>query len=354
MNREKSFNIIRTLFSMTAAILVAFIIIVMVSDNPFESIKIFLINPLTSKRYIGNIIEAAIPLIFSGLSMSLLFRTGLFNLGGEGVFYMSGIVGSILAIWLKLPPILLPLACFTASALTGIVVMLVPGVLRAKYGANEMVTSLMMNSIVLGIGSYILNNILRDPSVANLVSYKYNSAALLPVILKGTRVHAGFLIALIFALFVYIYIYKTRSGYEIRVTGTNSKFAKYSGINVTKVIIMVHVLAGAVAGVGGMVECLGLHRRFEWTGLPGYGFDGCMIAMLANNNPFGVVGASLFVGYLRVGADLVNRSADVPTEMIAILQSLIILLISAEKLLKKYRQRWIEKDVKEADLEGAS
>ncbi|MBF4691987.1 ABC transporter permease [Fusibacter ferrireducens] len=354
MNREKSFNIIRTLFSMVAAILVAFIIIVMVSKNPFESIQIFLLKPLTSKRYIGNIIEAAIPLIFSGLSISLLFRTGLFNLGGEGVFYFSGIIGSILAIWLKLPPILLPLACFTASAIAGTAVMLVPGILRAKYNANEMVTSLMMNSIVLGIGSYILNNILRDPSVANLVSYKYNSDALLPVILKGTRVHAGFLIALLCAALVYVYIYKTRSGYEIRVTGTNPKFAQYSGINVTKVIIMVHVLAGAIAGVGGMVECLGLHRRFEWTGLPGYGFDGCMIAMLANNNPFGVVGASLFVGYLRVGADLVNRSADVPTEMIAILQSLIILLISAEKLLKKYRQRWIEKDVKEVNHEVAS
>jgi len=352
MSREKSFNIIRTVFSMMAAILVAFIIITMVSDQPVESIKIFLLKPFTSKRYFGNIIETAVPLIFSGLSMAVLFRTGLFNLGGEGVFYISGVTGSLIAIWLQLPPVIFPLVCIAVSALTGIAVMLVPGVLKAKYGANEMVTSLMMNSIMLGIGSYVLNNIMRDPNVATLVSYKYRSAALLPVIIKGTRVHAGFLIAILFAVLVYIYIFKTKSGYEIRVTGTNAKFAKYSGINVTKVIIMVHVLAGAIAGCGGIIECLGMHKRFEWNGLPGYGFDGCMIAMLANNNPIGVVGAALFVAYLRVGADLVNRSADVPTEMIAILQSLIILFISAEQLLKKYKQRWIEKDVKEVKHEG--
>ncbi len=352
MSREKSFNIIRTVISMLAAILVAFIIITMVSDNPLESIKIFLFDPITSKRYIGNIIETAIPLIFSGLSMAILFRTNLFNLGSEGVFYISGVTGSLLAIWLQLPLVIFPLVCIIVGALTGIAVMLVPGVLRAKYGANEMVTSLMMNSIMLGIGSYVLNNVMRDPNVATMVSYKYRSASLLPVIISGTRIHAGFLIALLFTVLVYLYIYKTKSGYEIRITGTNAKFAKYSGVNVTKVIIMVHVVAGAIAGCGGIIETLGMHRRFEWTGLPGYGFDGCMIAMLANNNPFGVVGAALFVGYLRVGADLVNRSADVPTEMIAILQSLIILLISAEKFLNKYRQIWIEKDVKEVKHEG--
>ena len=121
------------------------------------------------------------------------------------------------------------------------------------------------------------------------------------------------------------------------MTGNNAKFASYSGINVTKVIIIVHLAAGAIAGAGGLIECIGMHKRFEWTALPGYGFDGAMIAMLAGNNPLGV---------LRIGADLVNRSSDIPTEMIAILQSIIILLISAERFLHKYKQNWIEKEVK--------
>lgn len=352
MSRERTFNMLRTAVSMIAAMLVAFIIILFVSDQPVESIKIFLVQPFSSRRYLGNIVETAIPLIFSGLSMALLFQAGLFNLGGEGVFFMSGIAGSLVAIWFQLPFYIFPFVCIAAGAVTGILVMLVPGILKAKYGANEMVTSLMMNNIAYGIGCYILNNIMRDPSVSSLVSYKYRKAALLPTVISGTRVHLGLMIAILCVVIIYIFLYKTKGGYEVRATGTNIRFAKYSGIRVTKVIILVHIIAGAVAGCGGIVECLGLHKRFEWTALPGYGFDGAMIAMLANNNPFGVVGAALFVGYLRVGADLVNRFADVPTEMIAILQSLIILLISAEKFLHKYKQAWIEKDVKIGEVKN--
>lgn len=352
MNREKSFNILRTATAMLAAILVAFVIIILISEQPVQSILVFLLQPFSTGRYIGNIIETAIPLIFSGLSMAILFQTSLFNLGGEGVYFMAGIAGSIVAIWLKLPVFIFPLVCLLVGAGTGILVMLVPGVLRAKFNANEMVTSLMMNNICYGVGCYILNNIMRDPTVSTLVSYKYRTAAMLPTIIKGTRVHVGILIAIFCAVCVYLFLYKTKWGLQVRATGANAKFAKFSGMNVTKVIILVHVIAGAVAGCGGIVECLGLHRRFEWTALPGYGFDGAMIAMLANNNPLGVIGAAVFVAYLRVGADLVNRFADVPTEMIAILQTLIILLISAEKFLHKYKQKWIEKDIQIGEVQN--
>ena len=346
MSRERSFNIIRTAVAMLVAILVAFVIIVLVSDQPVESIKIFLLRPFSTKRYLGNIVETAVPLIFSGLAMAIMFRANLFNLGGEGIFFIAGITGSIAAIWPQLPPIVFPIVCIMAGALTGILVMLIPGVLKAKYGASEMVTSLMMNNILLGVGLYLLNNMMRDPQVASLVSYQYRSNALLGNIIPGTRVHVGFLIALACAFAAYVFLFKSKWGYEIRMVGNNGRFASYSGINVTKVIIIVHVVAGAIAGMGGIIECLGMHRRFEWTALPGYGFDGAMIAMLAGNHPIGVIGAAFFVSYLRVGADLVNRASDVPTEMIAILQSIIILLISAERFLHKYKQHWIEKEEK--------
>lgn len=346
MSREKSFAIIRTTVSMGIAILVAFIIILLVSDSPLESIRTFIIGPFTGKRYLGNIVETATPLIFSGLSMAILFQTSLFNLGGEGVFFIAGVMASLPAIWLTGLGGLHPVLCILVGGLVGSVVMLVPGFLKAKYNANEMVTSLMMNNILLGVGCYILNNVMRDSDVASLVSYKYRSSALLPKLISGTRVHAGLLLALACVVLVHLFLYKSKWGYEIRVTGNNKKFAKYSGINVVKVILVAHIVAGFIAGCGGAAECLGVHKRFEWTALPGYGFDGAMIAMLANNNPFGVVGAALFVAYLRVGADLVNRYSDIPTEMIAILQCIIILLISAERFLHKYKQRWIEKEVK--------
>lgn len=346
MSRERSFTIIRTAVSMLVAILVAFVIILLVSDQPVESIKIFLLRPFSSKRYLGNIVETAVPLIFSGLAMAIMFKASLFNLGGEGIFFIAGITGSIMAIWPKLPPVAFPIVCIMVGAVTGMAVMLIPGVLKAKYGASEMVTSLMMNNILLGVGLYLLNNMMRDPKVASLVSYKYRTNALLGTIIPGTRIHAGFLIALACAFLSYLFLFKSKWGYEIRMVGNNKKFASYSGINVTRVIIIVHLVAGAIAGMGGIIECLGMHKRFEWTALPGYGFDGAMIAMLAGNNPIGVIGAAFFVSYLRIGADLVNRTSDIPTEMIAILQSIIILLISAERFLHKYKQNWIEKEAK--------
>lgn len=345
MNREKSFQILRTAVAMLAAVLVAFVIIIIMSEEPIEAIMVFLLKPFSSLRYIGNILETTIPLIFSGLAMAILFQTNLFNLGGEGVFFSAGIVGSILAIWLDLPFFLFPMVCLIAGALIGAGIMLIPGVLKAKFDANEMVTSIMMNNICYGIGCYILNNIMRDPNVSTMVSFKYQSNARLMPVIPGTRVHIGLFIALAMAVLLYIFLYKTKSGLQIRTVGVNKKFAHYTGTNVTKIIIMVHVIAGLIGGLGGIIECLGLHQRFEWTSLPGYGFDGCMIAMLAGNNPIGVVGSALFVAYLRVGADLTNRFVDIPTEMISILQTIIILLISAERFLHKYKQKWIEKDV---------
>lgn len=346
MSRERSFQLIRTAVSMVVAMAVAFVIILLVSDKPVESLRIFLVSPFSSKRYLGNIVETAVPLIFSGLSMAILFRANLFNLGGEGIFFIAGSAGSAAAIWLKLPPVLFPLACIITGAIVGMAVMLIPGILRARYGANEMVTSLMMNNILLGVGLYLLNNVMRDPKLATLVSYKYRKNALLATVVPGTRIHAGFLIAIGCSILVYVFLFKSKWGYEIRTTGNNPRFARYSGIRVAKVILLVHLVAGAVAGAGGVIECIGMHKRFEWTSLPGYGFDGAMIAMLAGNHPIGVLGAAFFVSYLRVGADLVNRSSDVPTEMIAILQSIIILLISAERFLHKYKQNWIEKEVR--------
>lgn len=346
MNRERSFNILRTAVALLIALLVAYLIIFLVSDTPLEAVKIFTLGPFDSMRHMGNIVEAAIPLIFSGLAMAVVFQASLFNLGAEGIYYIAGALVSIIAIFMPMPAGIHPLVIILAGGVIGALVMAIPGVLKAKLGASELVTSLMLNNILLGVGLWLLTNFLRDPATGSQISYKFEKTAQLPKIISGTRIHLGLIIALVCVVLTYMFLYRTKWGYEIRMTGLNGDFARYSGINTAKVIILAHVVSGVLAGMGGAIETIGLHQRFEWTALPGYGFDGAMIAMLAGNNPFGVVGAALFVAYLRVGADMVARLSDVPTEMVAILQALIILLVSAERFLHKYRQKWIEKGVK--------
>ena len=219
MNREQRFNFIRTLVSVFIAIVLAFGMILLISDQPLEALKTFVLGPLSNKRYIGNIIEMAIPLIFSGLAMSVVFQASLFNLGSEGIFYISGAVSAAVAIFVPMPTIFHQLVVIMAGAMVGAVVAFIPGVMKAKWNASELVTSLMLNNIVFGIGLYFLNYKLRDINAMSVVSYEMQESALLPRIIPGTRIHFGLIIALVAVAVVYMILYKTKWGYEIRMTG---------------------------------------------------------------------------------------------------------------------------------------
>jgi len=348
MFKLKYFEAIRTSAVIVISLAIAFVIISLVSSQPVKTIGIFLWEPLSSKGHIGNVIEMAIPLMFTGLAVSLLFRANMFNLGAEGIFYFSGIVASILAIHLTLNGWMHPIAAIAAGSITGALLSAIPGILKAKWNANELVTSLMFNNILFGVGLYLLNYHLRDAQAFANVSYKFEKTAQLSKIFTGTRIHTGLIIVLLLIVAAHLFLYRTKWGYELRMTGVNREFARYSGMKTAKVIIVVHLIAGFIAGMGGSVEVLGMYSRFQWTSLPGYGLDGALVAMLAKNNPLSVIASALFLAYIRIGADLMARLSDVPSEMISIIQAVIILLISAEQFLKFWKNRMLLREAKGA------
>ncbi|RRD93598.1 ABC transporter permease [Clostridiales bacterium COT073_COT-073] len=345
MNLEKKFEMIRTLTAVVISLLVGFLIILLVGREPVQTIFYFVLGPVTKFRYLGNVIELAIPLIFSGLATALLFTSGLFNLGSEGIFYFGGLLAAIVGITLRLPSFIHPLVGILTSALAGMAVMAVIGFFKARYNASELVISLMFNSILYGVGLYILNYNFRDPSVSGFASLKLQTTALLTNIIPRTRIHSGLLLALAMAGFCHVFLYHTKWGYEIRMQGLNFKFAEYAGMKPAKIILLTSLLAGALAGMGGAVEISGMYERFRWAALPGLGFDGALIAMLAKNKPLNVIGAAVFLAYIRIGADLMARMTDIPSEMIYILQAVIILLISGRRFLENYRQRALIREV---------
>ncbi|AIQ43651.1 ABC transporter permease [Paenibacillus sp. FSL R7-0297] len=348
MFRAKYFEAVRTAAVIVIALIIAFLIISLVSDQPLKTIGIFLLEPFSTKGHIGNVIEMAIPLMFTGLAVSLLFRANMFNLGAEGIFYFSGVVASVLAIHLSLNSWLHPLVAILAGSITGALLSAIPGILKAKWNANELVTSLMFNNILFGVGLYLLNYHLRDAKAFANVSFKFEKTAQLSKLFAGTRIHTGLIIVLVLIVLAHLFLYRTKWGYELRMTGVNREFARYSGMKTAKVIILVHLIAGFIAGMGGSVEVLGMYSRFQWTSLPGYGLDGALVAMLAKNNPLSVIVSALFLAYIRIGADLMARLSDVPSEMISIIQAVIILLISAEQFLKFWKNRMLLKEAKEA------
>lgn len=284
MNSAKKFDMVRTVFSVLIALAISFMIIFMVSDQPLEAIKYLLIGPFTNKRSMGNVVESMIPLIFTGTGVCIMFSANQINLAGEGAFHIGGLIASCVAIKLT-ATFVSPFMALLCAGLVGALFTAIPAIMKITTTASEMVSSLMINYLALYFGNYMLNNVIGDPK-ASAASYKLADAAELPVLIPGTRVHLGIIIAIAVAVLGYFFLYRTKMGYELRLAGENEEFAKYSGVSIVKVIMISQLLGGFVAGLGGGVEMLSpIYSRFTWTSLLGYGWDAIIICTLSKKNP---------------------------------------------------------------------
>ena len=347
MKREYLFETIRSLVAVLLALLLGFIVTYLVSKQPGDAFQSFLLGPFSSPRRFGNLIETAIPLTFTGLAVSIAFQAAQFNIGAEGQFFFGAIAATIVGVAVPLPGWLHPIAALVAGGIAGAMVGWIPGFLKSRWGASELVSSLMLNYVFFRVGMYLINYHFRDTNAGAMVSLPLLQTSWLHQFLPPTRIHYGIFVALLAVIFTYLFLYRSRWGYALRMTGLNLPFAHYAGINTTSVITYAQVISGVVAGVGGAVEMLGIYRRFQWLGLPGYGFDGIIVAILARNNPLGIPLAALFLAYLRTGADIMGRTTDVSAEMITVIQAVMILLVTAQAFLAGWKHRIVVKEAKQ-------
>lgn len=345
-NKKINFEWIRTTVVILIALVFTLVVIFLVSKEPLNALKEFLIGPIDSMRHIGNVVELMIPLIFTGLAVSLMFSAEQFNLAAEGAFFAGGIGAAAIALIIDLPVFIHPIVAILGGGLIGSLITGIPAYLKVKWNATELVSSLMFNYIALFMGIYVINYFFRDVNAGAMVSEKLPESVILINLIPRTRIHFGLIIAALFIFACYYFMYRTKWGYELRVTGQNSKFAEYSGIKTLKVILYAQLLGGFLAGVGGATELLGMYKRFSWQDLPGYGWDGIIVAILARNNPVFVPIAALFLAYLRIGADIMSRMTDVQNEVVDLIQGIIIVLVVAESFLAKYRHKWVYKEAK--------
>ncbi len=339
MSQNNSFTLLRLLVAILIAVGITIAIILSISKEPGTAIYNLFLGPLQSKRHFFNVLESSIPLIFTGLALSIVFKSGNFSMIADGALYMGGAVAAALAIKVSLPAGIHPIVIILVSAGVGALIGSIPAILKVKYHANELVTSLMLNNVFFFSGIFLVNKYLIDRSAGTFASLKYQPTSGLGNMVSGTKLHYGFLIAIAVAILLYLLVYKTKFGYEIRLVGSNPEFAKHTGIHIGKVIILTQMLAGAVAGMGGAVEQTGMYGRFNWQDSPTYAWDGVIVTILAGNNPKMVPLAAFFLGYVRVGADLMSRKSDVQNELVAIVQAVLILFITAERFLAIVKQR---------------
>ena len=282
---NKKFTIVRLLCAFAIAIALSVAVIFAVSEEPVTAIYNLFLGPLQSKRHFFEVFASSVPLIFTGLALGLVFKSGNFSMIADACLYTGAVVTAALAIKTSLPFAVHPIVIMIAAAAVGGLIGSIPALLKVYFHTNELVTSLMFNYVFFYLGIYNVTKFLADREAGTFASKKYQATASLGKLISGTNFHVGYLIAIAAVILLYILVYKTKFGYEVRISGSNPEFAKYSGIRTSRVIIMTQVIAGAVAGLGGAVEQMGMYQRFNWQDSPSYAWDGVIIAILSGNNP---------------------------------------------------------------------
>ena len=307
-------------------------------------------------RPLGESLVLTTPYIFAGLAVALGFQGGLFNIGAEGQLFIGGLAAAYIGYAVQgLPWIIhLPLALL-AGILAGLLWGAIPGILKARWGAHEVINTIMMNYIAFRFADYLLQGPMSRPD-GMPITPEVTSSAYLPTLLPSpVRVHLGFILALLVAWLVYWFLWKTTRGLEIRIVGANPHSARYAGIRISFTIVLTMGLSGALAGLAGANQVLGVDHRMVRAFSSGYGFDSIALALLGNSHPLGVVLASLLFGFLRGGAARMQSVVGVPNEIIRIVQGLIIVFVAAPEIIRSlYRLRVARETEKALGLESGS
>ncbi|MEI8132679.1 MAG: ABC transporter permease [Leptolinea sp.] len=324
------------------ALIIGAIVIWSVGGDPIAAYQGLVEGSFGSLKAISETTVWATPYIFAGLAVAVGFKGGLFNIGAEGQLAF----GAVAAAWagyalptlihVEIPSVIHVFITVGCGVLAGTIWGAIPGYLKAKTGAHEVINTIMMNYIALNITSFLLNGPMKDPSPTNVIARTpmiVDSAQIMPIF-SEYRFHWGFILALIMAFLVWWLLWKTRLGFEIRTTGLNPDAAKYAGINVARTIVISMGLSGALAGLAGAVEVTALNHRHELGFAVGYGLDAIAIALLGKNHPIGVVVASLLFAAMRNGATRMQFLTQIPVDVISIIQALILLFVAADAIVR--------------------
>jgi ABC-type uncharacterized transport system permease subunit len=325
------------------AILMAFIVGAIVlqvtGHSPIEAYGAMLRGAFGGVFGIGQTLTHATPIIFTALSFLFAFKSGLFNIGAEGQFLMGALGAVLVGISFDgLPAVVhVPLALLV-GAIAGGLWGLIPAFLKTKFGAHEVITTMMLSYVALYLTGYMVNYPFKAPGwVAQTVPIA--RSAELPRILPPTQLSASIFVAGLLTLGIQYILMKTAFGFEIRATGLNPDAAKNAGIDVDRRLIFALVVSGAMAGLGGSGEILGVHRRFIEGFSPGYGWDGLAVALVGGNHPYGALLAAVLFGALRSGGMVMTRATGVPLDIIFLLRALVILFVAAPTLIRSLLRR---------------
>lgn len=300
---------------------------------------------LSAARPLSECLVLSVPYILSGLAVAVGFRTGLFNIGVEGQFVIGGLCAVIVGYTVTgLPAIIhLPLSLLAGMAAGGLWAA-IPGYLKAKTGAHEVINTIMMNYVAFRLIEWLLKEPLEVSQGTHRTPDVLPTAELPRFFSHPIRLHLGFVVALLVAVLIYWFLFKTTWGFELRTVGANPEAARYGGMNITRNFVLAMGLSGALAGLAGTTESLGITRNMTLGFSAGYGFDSIALALLGKSHPVGVVLAGILFGTLRAGGKRMQSVAGIPLEIISIMQALVIVFIAAPAIVRAIYRLKVARD----------
>lgn len=326
------------LFQVTAALAVGILLVLIAGRSPIAAGHQFVYGIFGSLNGFAEVMVKATPLIFLGLGISVAFSTGFFNIGAEGQLYMGALVSTMVAVWLPLPGIARIIIAIVLSFAMGALWAFVPALLKNTMGISETVNTIMFNYIAIMIVGIMIRGVLRDPATFYAQSAMIDESASLPIILPPTRLHLGFIIAVVCAVVMWFVMEHTIWGFELQMCGLNRRAAYCAGLPVVRSMLLSAVISGGLAGLAGMGELLGVQHRLLEGMSGGNGYTAILIVLLARNHPLLVVIVSLLFAALQIGANTMQRQMAIPAAIVSILTGFIVLMILSNKFLDIYKE----------------
>lgn len=310
--------------------------------SPLKAYEQIFIGALGSKFAITETLTRATPLIFTGLAVAVAFRAKLWNIGAEGQLYAGTVVTIALGTGLiEAPAIFLIPLLLVAGGLAGALVLLGPTLLKTRFGVDEVVTTLLLNFVILLVVSMLLDGPMKDPMAMGWPqSPPVIDAAILPKIVRASSLHAGLFIAIAMVALVWVLNERTIWGFEMKAVGSNVSGARFAGMPVNLAMVRVALVSGAIAGMCGVVEVIGRKGDLTLDLSPGFGYSGIVVAMLAVLHPFGVIPAAVFVAGIFVGADAMSRVVGVSSYIADVITAVSLLSMLVAIMVVRYRIRW--------------
>jgi simple sugar transport system permease protein len=319
----------RALFAAIIALVVAFVVVLFTSKAPLDAFTVLLTAPAAKIRTIGLWIDDTVKLTIAGLAFSLVFQARQFSMGVQGQVYVGALAASYIA--------LSPLGATPFGLVAGVLFAMlvggfwgfIPGYAKARFGANEIVSSLMLNYIAIELANYLIRTQLRLKAGV-LTSADFPDSAMFPALIANTRIDLALIVALVAVLLVWFLLYRTSWGLKLRLVGHNARFAEYSGIKSTTIMVSAMTVSGMLGGLLGSIFVQGqTYGKITVLFEGGLAFEGILVAIVARSRPLAVPIVALAYGYLRQGAQLMNVRTDVPAEVIGVVTAIIILLVSS-------------------------